>query len=257
MTSTANTTGRRASTAGVSYWQGAHRPLQMLVFLAPLIIAYELGLISVLSSESGIYTNKAHASLLALFDAFGIAPAVGFLVVVVLLIWHVLNRDPWTIRWGVVGGMAVESIVLVLPLLVMGQLIGDALTAPGAGGAWTLEDLTLWQRIAISIGAGVYEELVFRMLLIAVLHTLFVDVLKATPWIGAVIAVAVSAAAFTWYHDLEGANGHVSARKVAFFAAAGVYFGVLYVTRGFGVAVGVHAAYDVVTVLSLPGSTPG
>ena len=57
--------------------------------------------------------------------------------------------------------------------------------------------------MSISIGAGLYEELLFRMMLIAVLHTLLVDVGKLASPVGATIAVVISAAAFTAYHPLK------------------------------------------------------
>ncbi len=82
----------------------------------------------------------------------------------------------------------------------------------------------------------------FRMLLIAVLHTILVDLGKASNGIGAAVAIAVSAAAFTWYHPLNG-----SGQRLAFFFLAGLYFGAIYMARGFGIVVAAHAWYDIVT----------
>ena len=59
----------------LSYWSASRKPLQILVFLLPLIILYELGLGLLLRTEGGIITNKAHESLLRFFDAFGVNAA--------------------------------------------------------------------------------------------------------------------------------------------------------------------------------------
>jgi hypothetical protein len=66
---------------------------------------------------------------------------------------------------------------------------------------------------------------------------------------GATIAVLVSAAAFTLYHQRH------AWPEVTFFFLAGVYFGAIYVVRGFGIVVGVHALYDIITVSLLSSSS--
>jgi hypothetical protein len=239
------------------YLDTSRRPLQILAFLLPLVILYEIGLALLLRSEHGVLTNKAHETLLKFFAAFGVAPSSGFYlggiaVIVVLLVWHLLARDPWRIDWRGLWVMAGESLILSLPLIALGQIIMRLLAAhlasAPAGGAATLEGLNLWSRISISIGAGLYEELMFRMLLIAVIHTLLVDVGKASTRIGAGVAVVVAAAAFAAYHPLDGPDGSMSTQRLLFFFLAGLYFGAVYVVRGFGIVVAVHALYDILTV---------
>jgi membrane protease YdiL (CAAX protease family) len=108
----------------------------------------------------------------------------------------------------------------------------------------SLVELSFWSKMAISVGAGLYEELMFRMLLIAVIHTLLVDVGKASEGLGATIAVIISAAAFAWYHKSPGVA--MTAQQAMFYVLAGLYFGAIYVLRGFGIVVAVHALYDVI-----------
>ena len=70
---------------------------------------------------------------------------------------------------------------------------------------------------------------------------------------GSIVAILVSAAVFTWYHPLANAAGTLSPQRVAFFFAAGVYFGAVFVVRGFGIVVAVHALYDLVVAVLLLG----
>ncbi|MCP3902479.1 MAG: CPBP family intramembrane metalloprotease [Planctomycetes bacterium] len=246
--------------ADVSYWATAKRPLQILVFLLPLIIAYELCLALLLPAADGrsVNTVLAHKSLLQFFSAFGVADAGGLflggiVIVVVMLAWHVLAREAWRVDVRVAGFMALESLVLALPLIGLSHLVAAGagaapLAATGAVPAFA--EFDVWSQMAISVGAGLYEELIFRMILIAVIHTLLVDLAKMTHLTGAAIAIAISAAAFTWYHDLLGPDGTVSGRRVLFYFLAGVYFGLVYVVRGFGLVVAVHAVYDIITVVA-------
>ena len=224
----------------------SRQPLQILVFLLPLVIAYEIGLAVVLRSGDGVLTNKAHEAILGFFEIFGL-PASGGLflggaaIVAVLLVWHVLSRDPWRVDPVTPAIMLLESLVLTIPPIVVGLLLAGGRFAVAPSGPEVAE-LGLGSQLAISIGAGLYEELLFRMLLIAVIHTLLVDVGKLGSRTGAAIAVVVAAAAFTWYHPLPGVA------EALFFFLAGLYFGAVYVVRGFGIVVGVHAFYDVIVV---------
>ncbi len=227
-------------------------------------MAYEIGLALFLRSREGVLTNKAHETLLMFFDTFGLTATGGLYlggaaIVVVLVVWHVLTRDPWRVDWTTPALMAAESVALTIPLLVLGLLIGGA-AAVAAGVRPPPPDLasmSIWARLTVSIGAGLYEELLFRMMLIAVLHTLLVDVAKLRSPVGATIAVVISAAAFAWYHPLRDGGGVLLWRRVAFYSLAGLYFGAVYVARGFGIVVGTHAFYDIVVVAMLPDPEVG
>jgi membrane protease YdiL (CAAX protease family) len=252
---------RRLVTAFRTYWVATKRPLQMLVLLLPLVIAYELGLALVLRSEEGVLTNKAHETLLETFEQLGV-PAVsglylgGIVIVVVMFVWHVLNRDPWKISGTTAGFMAAEALVLTVPLLVLSLLISRQDLSAAAGPPQVqLAELGLWSKMAISIGAGLYEELLFRMVLIALVHTLLVDLARLPDAAGTALAILLSAAAFTIYHPLRDQLGIVSVSKVIFYFMAGLYFGAIYVLRGFGIVVAVHALYDILT-LSMLSANP-
>ncbi len=256
MTSTRASGATAESRAWLSAYLGASKkPLTILAFLLPLVVAYEIGLAFTLRSSQGVLTNKAHETLLRFFDTFGISAGGGLYLggaalVVVLLVWHILNRDPWRLEPTTPGLMAVESLMLTIPLIVLAQVVlqnfaADAVAATPAAGTDALGSLNIWSKLAISIGAGLYEELLFRMLLIAVLHTLLVDVAKLNSTLGGTIAVAISAGAFTLYHPVAGLGSGV------FYFLAGLYFGGVYLLRGFGIVVGVHAIYDIIMVSML------
>jgi membrane protease YdiL (CAAX protease family) len=157
------------------------------------------------------------------------------------------------------GLMLLEAALLAVPLIVFGRLLNKLAiepaqliamqlsSSPGPAPGSTLE----W--LAMSIGAGLYEELVFRMLIIALLHALLVDVIGAGHRTGTAIAIAVSAILFIMYHWVGGPpqDSIVSIANL-FYLAAGVYFGLIYVVRGFGIVAATHALYDIAIAVALP-----
>jgi Type II CAAX prenyl endopeptidase Rce1-like len=255
---TGTTTLHRFHSAAATYGVRSRKPLHILVFLLPLVLLYEAGLASVLRDGPDVLTNLAHLSLLQFFSAFGVGGLYlgGVLVLVVLLTWHVLNRDPWTIHPSTIGIMAVESLLLTVPLLVTASLVSRAGSPAAALAAGAVEPAALGTgtKIIVSIGAGIYEELIFRMLVIAVLHTLLVDMGKASPQVGAAVAVAVSTALFVAAHLHTAPPDAATGPILAFSAIAGLYFAAVYLTRGFGIVVGAHVAYDALTLLLFMGS---
>lgn len=248
-------TASRDSSGG--YFDRSRQPLEIFAFVAPLVVIYELGLAYALRGDGGTLTNGAHEELVRFFSNIGVDPArlnlptlalpgVGLLLV--LIVWQVLVRRPWTLHLSTVALMLVESVLLALPLLVLAQVISRALI-PAAPE--TMTQLSTFGRISMSIGAGLYEELIFRMLLFSLLHTLFVNVLQTSERWGIVLSIAISALLFALYHPIRTSAGEVDLRRALFFLAAGVFFGVLYIVRGFGIVVGAHAFYDIAVVVLL------
>ena len=268
MTQTKNSRRTEAHIGDAVYWDRSRLPFQILIFLLPLIIAYEIGLAMFLRRDGDVITNEAHRTIVAFFDSFGISATGGLLlggllVIVVLLAWHILARERWRFSLRVTGLMLIESIVLAVPLLVIGQVIqrlgADATLAATVLGnfqngaaarhsATGFGDFSIMAGITIAIGAGIYEELVFRMMLIAIVHTILVDIARASYAVGTTVAIVVSAAAFAFYHPLRDATGTIIPLRLAFYLAAGLYFGLVYVARGFGIVVGVHAVYDIIAI---------
>lgn len=248
--------GGRSSSRTLSAFFGAYLeqsrvPLAALLFLLPLLVAYEAVVFIAMRSPSGLVVPDAHRWILTLSDAFGLGAAglvlPGVLVVVVLLAWHAAERKPWRTEPTTIGLMWSESIVLAIPLLVFSQAV-LRIGAPMAAGV-SFDSLPIASRISISVGAGIYEELLFRLGMIGILLVVLEDLMKVARPRATACAVALSALAFMAYHPLRDAGGAIVAGRVVFFLAAGVYFGVLFVARGFGIAVGAHAFYDILSTL--------
>ena len=254
-----------------SYADLSTRPLHVLAFLSPLLIAYEIGSILYLSNPSTglVETISARRMISTFFETFGAFGLYlpGLALATVLLVWHIIRNDKWTLRLPVLPLMAMEAVVWTIPLIVLVLILQITLPQGSPPQAAALESLfpSLVQqegsspgriqslgipaRLTIALGAGLYEELVFRVIAIALVHLLLVDVLGANRKAGAIVAVIVSALAFTLYHDISTPSGGVNIPLAAFLLCAGLYFGMVYIWRGFGIVVGVHALYDVVALV--------
>lgn len=246
-----------------SYWECSQQPLQALIFLLPMIVLYELGLrfFGTDPYQGDSHDIRARLWLFDFFDWFGINAFYlpSLIVVVVLLAWHVARREPWRIHAGLYGWMWFESLAIAVPLYVFVQVLfrgpaghstpTQAYGMLAGGGIACAGGFELgWQaKLIFSVGAGIYEELLFRLISLAVLHMLLVDVLALPHRIGAVCAVVLSSLFFAGYH-FAGVE-EFEPGLFLYYTGAGMYLAGLYLVRGFGIVVAAHALFDILIVL--------
>jgi len=253
-----SSTRRASDEAG--YASLSKRPLHVLVFLLPLVVLYELGSIFYLSDAGGqiVETISAYRLLSQFMTTFG-APGLylpGLAIVAVMLVWHVLERHRWQVKPGVILGMTLEAALWVLPLLVFAVLWQrHAPVAADVQGALPLSEHPWQARLTLAVGAGLYEELLFRLVMITAAHFVVADLMRLPSSTAYVVAAVLSALAFALYHDVRLPTGGVDLRLLGFLAIAGLYFAFLFVLRGFGVVVGTHALYDVMALIVLRSAT--
>ena len=262
--STAENSAFVAPSAGAidgDYWDEARRPLASLLFLAPLLIAYETAVVSL--SGAGL-RNGADAWMRGWLGGLGfqfpwILPAA---VAVSLIAWHMRRRDAAQFQVSTILGMLGESLLFALVLILCGQSLHSVMGEPAPAAMiarWNVSPMQL--RVISSVGAGLYEEFLFRLLLVPGLIAAAGLLIRNTT-LTAAISVALSSLIFAAAHYLPTDASALS--PVAYFDAievvwqqpalwygflfrglAGAAFGTLFVMRGFGVTVGSHAFYDV------------
>lgn len=230
------------------YWNESRRPLTSLLFIAPLLIVYEAGVL-ILGPQA--VRNGADVWLRQLLDLLGFGQyfLLPVLTVCILLAWHYTHREPWKISNGVLTTMAVESLLLAFGLRILLQLQGALLH--GLLAAPTRSDPTVALDIATKassivgfLGAGIYEELLFRLILLSAVAWV-TRRMGARPRPAFVVAVIATSLLFSIAHYIGPHGESFALFSFLFRFVAGVFFGVLFVFRGFGIAAGAHAAYDV------------
>lgn len=240
----------------IGYATLSTRPLHVLAFLLPFMIAYEIGAFMYLTSHGSVKAIGAQHIVYKVFASLGGVQwhAPTFLLAAILIVWHLLLKDPWKVRVPVLLGMALESCVWTLPVVVFGVLCQAATTmTPAAFVADSLRDQPWQARATLSIGAGLYEELLFRLILVTIFHIALVDLMKLKPRLGSIIAAVASGVLFALYHPLP-ELGRPRYVMFAFYAIMGAYFAALFLIRGFGIVVAAHALYDLVVLVALSGS---
>ncbi len=245
-----------------SYWNESARPLVSLAFVAPMIVAYEGGLL-LLGPQA--MRNGADVWLRQLLELLGFSQyfILPVLTCGLLLGWHHLNGERWSVPWKYLYVMLVESILLGGLLLLIAQSqygIFAAIESP-TGPTLALPSGKAFGQLVAFFGAGIYEELLFRVMLFpataAVLR--FVGTPRRTSWVVAIFLSSLAFAAAHYQLDLVIGNLHLVTsygepfewKSFLFRFTAGVFFAAQMLARGFGVAAGTHAFYDILVSLPL------
>jgi hypothetical protein len=220
------------------------------VFLVPLLGAYELGVYLLGGTQSQALRNGADAWLRWALDVYGIKPflAAPLIIVAVFVLWSLRRWDDRPQHtWSIVAGMWMESVVFAFGLWVIGYNFGPLLRSAGVPMAtteFTVRTDALAQIITF-VGAGIYEEVLFRLLVITGLAAML-KCANVPAWAALLLAGLGSALLFAAAHHIGPYGEPTDAFRFLYRTTAGVYFALLFWFRGFGVAVGAHALYDVV-----------
>jgi hypothetical protein len=277
-----------------SYFERTSRPIYAVVFLLPFIIFYEIGTILINTDLLKQYWQGRVVAFSWLHDFLaylGFGSKLGWIatplaVVVILLALQLASRKGWRFWFADIVPMAIECILLAVPLIVLSMFLSGtnqrqddankftnsairiqtevafkcssvvykglpvAAESSGDNGKWQ----GLLANVVTGIGAGIYEELVFRLILIVALMVLFQDILRSGHKISIILSVFISAALFAAYHHiiyLEGQfiqSSPFNWAEFSFRTIAGIYFAIIFAIRGFGITAGAHAFYDIIAV---------
>jgi membrane protease YdiL (CAAX protease family) len=110
--------------------------------------------------------------------------------------------------------------------------------------------LTTTQKLALSLGAGLYEELFFRVILVTVLILVFTKVF-GKKWAAVTAAVVLSALLFSAVHYIGSMGDAFTLGSFLYRFLFGLILNGIYVWRGFGVAAWTHAIYDIMVIAFL------
>jgi hypothetical protein len=232
-------------------WRVARAPRYSLTFALPLLVAYEVLAFSLSHDEVTGVRNGADVLLKSLFLAMG--GRNGLIVFGALLV----GGGAWLVwqdyrRWGtldprVFGLMAAEAVVYALAFgMVTSTLTG--LLLPRLATILVLGTVDSWSlptQLMISLGAGIYEELLFRVILVSGLAWMARRVLSLSPTASGVLAVVLGALIFSAFHYIGPYGDRLELGSFTFRAVAGLLLSSLYLLRGFGITAWTHALYDV------------
>lgn len=255
-----------------SYLERTSRPVYAIVYLLPFIIFYELGTLfintDVLSQTQVRVVAFVWLQHFLEYLGFGgkflwAMPAL--VVVVILLAYQFVSGKKWWVSFFDILPMTIESILWAIPLIVLSLFLHSSATVKNSAvsvvnlaaqqGAISDKTAALLADIVTGIGAGIYEELLFRLILIGLLLLLFQNILKMSKSNSVVLAVLISAALFAAHHHIDLPTGKPNQydpftwAKFIFRTIAGIYFAILFAGRGFGITAGTHAFHNIIATL--------
>ena len=239
---------KEVAPAGGGYWNQTRRPLPSLIFLIPLLTLYEVGLVMVGGHNPDAMRNGADFGMRWALEQLGLNLKflLPLVIVLVFAFWHSYTREPWRLDAPVLLGMLSESLVLAVALMVIGRLQDLAFQQiETAGIVASLGSLPgQWEDLVCYLGAGIYEETLFRLLLLPAVYYVLVYI-GIPSRVTMTVALTLSGLAFAGAHYIGPTAEPFVWFSFVFRWMAGLFFAGVFVLRGFGIAVGAHAAYDI------------
>jgi membrane protease YdiL (CAAX protease family) len=228
-----------------SYWRSTRSPLYSFLFTIPLFLIYEIGIFLTSTDDMFVLRNGADALMRQILATFGIAGLywVGAIFFIGFIITFILQRKYWEqtqIHSDYFLLMMVESVVWsVLIYFLMTNVYLLLMNPTGS---------MLVQQVTLAVGAGIYEEFLFRVLLIAgisvILGFIFQWSDKSRNWAAMVIAAGI----FSSFHFIGEYGDFFSFNIFMIRFLAGIALGTLYFLRGFGITAWSHAVYDLIVL---------
>ncbi|MDZ7361725.1 MAG: CPBP family intramembrane metalloprotease [candidate division KSB1 bacterium] len=171
-----------------------------------------------------------------------------YLLVLVWAFWLAKKQQLLDFKFVYIPYSIFESTFYALSLgLIAGQLTertNNILTI-----AWQNQQQSaeVGERAIRALGAGIYEELLFRFVLISLLLLIFEKLVGASKMVQTIFAVIISALLFSGFHYLGGREV-LTPESFAYRFYAGVILGVLFIVRGIGVTSYTHSIYNLLLV---------
>jgi hypothetical protein len=241
--------------AAGGYWRDSRAPRYSLLFALPLLLAYETLAFAAADGGRPTLRNGADVLIQQFFVLIGgrYGPALFWVLLAGLglaLVIRDQRRHPGPLARGTFALMFAESCALaVLCGVVVGTLTARLLSPLAIQGT-DLAALPVATRVMLSLGAGLYEELLFRVVLVALLAWAARRLFGWRPLAAGAFAVVLGALVFSAFHYIGPYGDEWRVFSFAYRTIAGLFFSALYLTRGFGITAWTHALYDVLVLVA-------
>lgn len=225
--------------------------LTSLILVFPLFLLYQLGVVLIYP-----LINGADFLTRILFHNVGLSRTayLGYVAVtaVMFAIAVTILRKRQKLNLSIAIPVLFESAIYALTMgsvivLVMTRVFGfNPKLAAGITGESVLT------RMVMSVGAGVWEEAIFRLGLLSGLAILFERVIGMRRFVALLLAFAISSFVFSAVHHIPPYGDPITLDVFTFRFLAGICFGLLFWFRGFAVAAYTHALYDIYVLILRP-----
>ena len=233
------------------YLKATRQARYSITFSLPLLLLYEGLAVAMSQSDAANIRNGADVLLKTVFVAFGGRAGMTVFSVLLLgvgawLVFRDVRKHPGRLQSKYLGVMLAESVVYAAVLgtvvsTLSSLLLSGSLAVVQQG---TFEQFTFGTQLVVSLGAGLYEELLFRVLMVSGLVAFGLWLGWRRP-VAIGVGVVGSALIFSAFHYVGPLGDTITVASFTFRAVAGLVLSGLYVARGFGIVAWSHALYDV------------
>jgi membrane protease YdiL (CAAX protease family) len=232
-------------TSHLSYLRSTRHPWPCLLFVLPLIFAYESGVVVLGGPHPESLRNGAdnwlRVGLLRLGISWVWLPPAVLLALLVFWTWRRWQERPNEVL-AVLSGMILESVAYAIGLWAVSRALGPLLEQFGIALTAGAAEPAVAQ-VVTYLGAGIYEEALFRLILFSCI-LISLRILDLNGLLAVLLAAGASALFFSAAHHIGPYGQPYSNYLFLFRLIAGLYFAILFQARGFGIAVGAHACYN-------------
>lgn len=254
-TDTTNAFLRKLPGADSEYFRLSRTAKYSFLIALPLFVLYEILIFFVNFNESQDLGLSVEFLFKKMMISAGNGPMLGLSVAVLLIgmyIFYQARNQDVPIKRKYFGRMILESLILafvmgVLVSMLVGSVFGVWLTEVGQ---ITFNRLGFLEMLTLSIGAGLYEEFFFRLLLVGGLFLLVRQFYDESKYGRVYLIVAViGALIFSGVHYIGSMGDDFTLASFTFRFLLGLALNAIFLLRGFGIAAWTHSLYDILVTL--------
>ncbi|MDZ7716710.1 MAG: CPBP family intramembrane glutamic endopeptidase [Balneolaceae bacterium] len=234
-----------------TYFNSTHSLLYSYLISLPLLLLYEVLIFISQPDSEQVVRISVDVWIKTLFSYLGkdiLSITLIFVALIGIIILYRERNRLSKLKVSYFGGMLLEaSAYAFLLALIISSTIGALLQMVQPE---TVDSLSTLQQLALSLGAGLYEELFFRVILVSALLYLF-KLIFDKQWMSMASAMISAALLFSAVHYVGALGDPFMFSSFLFRFLFGLALNAIYIWRGFGMAAWTHAMYDIMLVAFL------
>lgn len=231
-----------------SYLQNTHNLLYSFLLSLPLFLIYEALILISQPEGDQIIRISVDVWIKTLFAYLGVNVLSFTLLIVAIAGLFILYKERErlkSLKFAYFPMLLLEATVYAIVVAaVSSTLVSSVVNIINSD---PISTLSTTQKIALSLGAGLYEELFFRVLLVS-LFTLLFTKFFGKKWAGVTASIVLAAMLFSAVHYMGSMGDAFSLSSFLFRFVFGLLLNAIYVWRGFGMAAWTHAVYDILVI---------
>ena len=226
-----------------SYFINTRSPLYSFLFTIPLFFIYEIGVLFSSTTEMISMRNGADALMRQILSALGIHGFywIGGIFFIGFVVVYFYQKQYWNeveVEAKYLILMMFESVIWSIGLYIFMSNVYVLLMTPSRA--------FMVQQVILAVGAGIYEEFLFRVLLITGIAGILGFIFQWSEALRNWIAMIIAAGVFSSFHFIGEFGDYFSFNIFMIRLFAGIVLGTLYFMRGFGITAWAHSIYDLI-----------